>query len=209
VSATDITVDTGGNAYLTGRVHGGVCTEDVNAAALVAKLDPTGGLAYAASLGGSLADTSIGQAIAVDAEGHAYVAGVTSSHDFPVTAGAFRTQDCSAAFSAGADGFVAKLSTDGTTLEYSTFLCGTAHESLNGIAVDAAGSAYVVGSTESKDFPSAGRSAPSRRPGRRAGSRTTAPRRSRPSSGMRGIARHGCSCRSAAVEARERPRRLP
>jgi Beta-propeller repeat len=155
-AAVDIAVDPGGNAYVTGRIHGGVCTEDVNAAALVAKLDPTGGLVWAAALGGSLADTSIGQAIAVDAAGHAYVAGTTSSHDFPITAGAFRTRDCSAAFSAGADGFVAKLSTDGTTLEYSTFLCGTAHESLNGIAVDAAGSAYVVGSTESKDFPTLG-----------------------------------------------------
>jgi hypothetical protein len=149
--ATDIAVDAGGNAYLSGRAHGGVCTAEVNAAALVAKLDPTGGLVYAITLGGSLADTSIAQAIAVDAEGHAYIAGVTSSPDFPITPGAFRTQDCSSS-----DGFVAKLSADGHTLEYSTFLCGTAHESLNGIAVDAAGSAYVVGSTESKDFPTLG-----------------------------------------------------
>jgi hypothetical protein len=156
--ATDIAVDAAGNAYLSGRVHGGVCTAEVDAAALVAKLDPAGMLVWAASLGGSLADTSIGQAVAVDAEGHAYVAGIaaSSSHDFPTTDGAFRTRDCADDFSAGGDGFVAKLSTDGTRLEYSTFLCGAAHESLNGIAVDAAGSAYVVGSTESKDFPTLG-----------------------------------------------------
>lgn len=153
--ALDIAVDAVGNAYVTGRVHGGVCMDDVTPSALVAKLDATGSLVYAAGLGGSLADTSIGQAIAVDAEGHAYVAGTagTSSHDFPTTPGAFRTRDCSGEWSAGGDGFVAKVSVDGGSLEYSTFLCGTAHESLNGIAVDAAGSAYVVGSTESHDFP--------------------------------------------------------
>ena len=151
--ATDIAVDADGNAYLSGRAHGGVCMAEVNAGALVAKLDPTGGLVYAIAFGGALADTSIAQAIAVDAEGHAYIAGVTSSPDFPITPGAFRSQDCADGYS---DGFVAKLSADGHTLEYSTFLCGTAHESLNGIAVDAAGSAYVVGSTESKDFPTLG-----------------------------------------------------
>lgn len=153
--AVDIAVDAAGSAYVTGRVHGGVCLEPVNAGALVAKLGPAGTLVYATALGGSLADTSTGQAIAVDAAGRAHVAGVasSSSHDFPTTPGAFRTQDCAGGWSAGGDGFVARLSPDGGALEYSTFLCGTAHESPNGIAIDAAGSAYVAGSTESEDFP--------------------------------------------------------
>lgn len=153
--AVDIAVDARGNAYVTGRVHGGVCLAEVAPSALVAKLDPAGSLVWAAGLGGSLADTSIGQAIAVDAQGQAYVAGTTttSSHDFPATPGAFRTGDCSGGWSAGGDGFVAKLGADGASLEYATFLCGSAHDSPNGIAVDAAGSAYVVGSTESRDFP--------------------------------------------------------
>lgn len=156
--AADIAVDPSGNAYVTGHVHGGVCLAPVSASALVAKLDPNGALVWAAGLGGSLADTSTGQAIAVDAAGHAYVTGIasSSSHDFPTTPGAFRIHDCADAWSAGGDGFVAKLSADGGALEYSTFLCGTAHESPDGIAVDAAGSAYVVGSTESRDFPTLG-----------------------------------------------------
>jgi hypothetical protein len=156
--AVDIAVDAAGDAVVTGRVHGGVCLEPVDASALVAKLDAGGAVVWAAGLGGSLADTSSGQAVAVDAAGAVYVTGITSSssRDFPTTPGAFRTQDCGDAWSAGGDGFVAKLSGDGGTLQYSTFLCGTAHESPNGIAVDAAGSAYVVGSTESTDFPTLG-----------------------------------------------------
>lgn len=86
-AAVDIAVDAAGSAYVTGRVHGGVCLEPVNAGALVAKLGPAGTLVYATALGGSLADTSTGQAIAVDAAGRAHVAGVasSSSHDFPTT----------------------------------------------------------------------------------------------------------------------------
>jgi hypothetical protein len=83
-----------------------------------------------------------------------YVTGVTSSYsrDFPTTLGAYRTTDCANGFLAGYDGFVTKLDTNGTMI-YSTYLCGTMNDSPNAIKVDAAGSAYVVGSTESHDFP--------------------------------------------------------
>ena len=153
--ARDIAVDTAGNAYITGRMHGGVCFADVKAGVLVAKLDPTGAVLYSSVFGGSLADSSVGQAIAVDAEGHAYVTGVANSdsHDFPTTAGAFRTGSCDNVYYFGGDGFVAKLSADGGTLLYSTFLCGRGDDSPDGIAVDAAGSAYVAGTTASSDFP--------------------------------------------------------
>ena len=60
---------------------------------------------------------------------------------------------CSAEFLTGYDGFVTKLDPSGTTLVYSTYLCGTMNDSPNAIRVDAAGNAYVVGSTESHDFP--------------------------------------------------------
>ncbi len=166
-TAVDIAVDANGDAYITGRVHGGVCLAPVNASALVAKLDAGGAVVWSTGLGGSLADTSTGQAIAVDAAGRAYVAGVTSSssRDFPTTPGAFRTSDCAGGWAAGGDGFVARLSPGGGVLEYSTFLCGTAHESPNGIAVDAAGHAYVVGSTESEDFPTFGAIQPAKASG--------------------------------------------
>ena len=52
----------------------------MKAAPDVAKLDPTGRLIYASAIGGTLADSSIGQAIAVDAAGHAYVTGIAATH---------------------------------------------------------------------------------------------------------------------------------
>ena len=153
-TARDIAVDAAGNAYVTGRFNGGSCYADL-AGALVAKLDPAGAVVYASVLGGSLADSSVGQAIAVDAAGHAYVTGITSSasHDFPTTPEAYRTGECDNVLRFANDGFVAKLSTDGGTLLYSTVLCGSGDDSPAGIAVDVAGSAYVAGATGSSDFP--------------------------------------------------------
>ena len=150
--ARDIAVDAAGNAYVTGRVHGGVCWAEVQAGVLVAKLDPTGALVYGSVIGGTLADSSIGKSISVDTAGHAYVTGIaaTASFDFPTTPGALRTQACGGF---GSDGFVAKVSADGAALEYSTFLCGGGDDSPSSIGVDADGNAYVGGTTGSSDFP--------------------------------------------------------
>jgi hypothetical protein len=152
-TARDIAVDAAGNAYVTGRWNGGSCYAE--GGVLVAKLDPAGAVVYASFFGGRLADSSIGQAIAVDAEGHAYVTGAANSdtHDFPTTPGAYRTVECENVYPFAGDVFVAKLSADGTTLLYSTIICGDGDESANGIAIDAAGNAYVAGTTASSDFP--------------------------------------------------------
>src|SRR5262249_15523299 len=61
-AARDIAVDAAGNAYVTGRWNRGLCYGE-RAGVLVAKLDPAGAVAYASVFGGSLADSSIGQAI--------------------------------------------------------------------------------------------------------------------------------------------------
>jgi hypothetical protein len=133
-------------------VHGGLCWQDLQAGVLVAKLDPTGALVYGTVLGGTLADSSIGKSIAIDHDGHAYVTGIaaTASFDFPTTPGTLRTQACGGF---GSDGFVAKLAADGSALEYSTYLCGGGDDSPSSIGVDAAGDAYVGGTTGSSDFP--------------------------------------------------------
>lgn len=115
-------------------------------------IDPT--LTYSTYLGGS--NTSFpnsgggdfGQGIAVDASGNAYVVGHSSAGDFPTTAGSFAT-----AHNGVEDVFVAKLNPSGSALVYSTFIGGADVEHGLGIALDAAGSVYVTGLTDSLDFP--------------------------------------------------------
>jgi hypothetical protein len=106
-------------------------------------IDP--GLDYSTFLGGTNGD--IGQGIAVDGRGRAYVTGQTGS-GFPTTPGAFDTT-----FNGGfQDAFVTKLNARGSALVYSTFLGGTSSDDGRGIAVRG-GRAYVTGFTESADFP--------------------------------------------------------
>jgi hypothetical protein len=116
----------------------------------VAKLSADGSaLEYATFLGGSGGD--IGWGIAVDGSGAAYVAGETMSSDFPTTPDAFDRS-----LNGYEDAFVAKLSADGSALEYATHLGGSGgygHSGGSGIAVDGSGAAYVTGSTYCPDFP--------------------------------------------------------
>jgi hypothetical protein len=116
-------------------------------------IDPV--LVYSTYLGGSGDD--LGAGIAVDAAGNAYVAGWTSSVDFPTTASSFQTTyhgGGSRIFGIpSGDAFVTKIDPEGT-LVYSTFIGGRDREfEVVGIAVDASGSAYVTGLTSSADFP--------------------------------------------------------
>jgi cell division septation protein DedD len=103
-------------------------------------IDPV--LIFSTYLGGSGFDQ--GYAIAVDALGNSYVTGQTAAIDFPTTTGAFQTQY------GGGDAFIAKLNPSGSALVYSTYLAGS---SGNGIAVDAAGNAYVTGDAGPLSFP--------------------------------------------------------
>jgi hypothetical protein len=154
--ATHIAIDSAGNSYVTGvtgstnfpTTLGALQTSLLGSNdAFVVKLDPTGtALVYSTYLGGS--DVDLGNSIAVDSSGNVYLVGQTVSTDFPISAGAFQTTP-------GGDGdaFVTKLSGDGATLVYSTLLGGSASDQGTGIAVDAAGAAYVTGTTSSTDFP--------------------------------------------------------
>jgi len=85
--------------------------------------------------------------IAVDPAGNAYVAGWTSSVNFP-TASPLQAGNAGGTY----DAFVAKLSPSGTVL-YSTYLGGSGWDFALGIAVDASGNAYVAGFTHSTNFP--------------------------------------------------------
>src|SRR3954447_10188405 len=116
---------------------------------LSAAVVPAQGSAYSTFLGaaGQDEDGELGRvnAIAVDRDGSAYVAGLTRNSGFPTTPGAFnRTY-------AGPSAFVTKFTPDGSALEYSTlFARGSQVED---IAVDAQGKAYVTGTTGSASFP--------------------------------------------------------
>ena len=114
----------------------------------VAKFNSTGtALLYSTFLSGSGVDVANG--IALDANGDAFVAGTTSSSDFPITPGAAQPKN----MSAGTTGFVAELSSTGSSLSYSTYLGGNTSTIVNGIAVDGSESAYLTGSTEDANFP--------------------------------------------------------
>jgi beta-propeller repeat-containing protein len=104
-------------------------------------VDPS--LVYSTLLGGTGFD--VGNGIAVDSAGSAYVTGLTTG-SFPTTPGAFD------ASSDARDAFVTKLSADGSALVYSTYLGGSGDDSGSGIALDSGGSAYVIGSTTG-NFP--------------------------------------------------------
>ncbi|MCE7986307.1 MAG: hypothetical protein DYG89_34470 [Caldilinea sp. CFX5] len=107
-------------------------------------IDPV--LSYATYLGGSELD--VGEGIAVDAAGSAYIIGQTNSLNFP-TANAFQPT-----FNGGGrDVFIAKLSPDGANLLYATYLGGNGSDRGYGVTVDGAGNAYLIGETESVNFP--------------------------------------------------------
>jgi hypothetical protein len=107
-------------------------------------IDPI--LSYATYLGGSYYDYA--NAIAADAAGEAYVTGYTASTNFPTTTGALQTSN-----NGSYDAFVAKLNVAGSALIYSTYLGGSGDDEAAGIAIDAAGEAYVTGYTASTNFP--------------------------------------------------------
>jgi PKD repeat protein len=106
-------------------------------------IDP---LVYSTFLGGGNLERVF--RIATDPSGNVHVVGFTRSSDFPATPGAF---DVSYDF--GYDGFVAKLNPNGSSLAWATFLGGLGDEWANGVAIDSIGDIYVVGETDSTDFP--------------------------------------------------------
>ena len=155
---SSIAVDIAGNAYVTGSTTSanfprtpGAFDTTLNPnevfEAFVTKLNPSGSaLVYSTLLGGSKGSSPAG--IALDTSGNVYVAGTTSSSDFPTTVGAFATTS-----NGSDDVFVTKLNATGTAAFYSTYLGGGTMEDARGIAIDTSGSAYVTGLTNSINFP--------------------------------------------------------
>jgi hypothetical protein len=114
--------------------------------AFVASFLPDGGpLKYCTYIGGTGDDRAFG--LAIDKTSNVYLTGWTSSANFPV-AGAIQTH-----LSGSRDAFVAKVNSAGNVLVYSTYLGGSGVDVGNAIAVDATGSAVIVGDTTSTNLP--------------------------------------------------------
>jgi len=152
--ARGIALDGAGNIYVAGASgSGNFPTANPRQATLagdfdvvVLKLNPTGStLLYSTYLGGSGSD--FGSGLAVDAAGNAYVTGYTNSDNFP-TATPYQGSR-----GGNWDAFCAKLGPNGSTLLYSTYLGGSAEDKAFGVAIDSSGSAYLVGTTFSTNFP--------------------------------------------------------
>jgi hypothetical protein len=152
--ANAVALDAAGNLYAAGTTFsssfrtttGAIQTTKRNDYdAFVLKLNATGTtLAYSTLLGGSGTDSAA--AIAVDSQGQAWVAGFTTSTDFP-------TQAAWQGYRGSYDAFVAQLSTDATALKFSTYLGGANDDRATALAVDASGSSVIAGFTASADFP--------------------------------------------------------
>jgi Beta-propeller repeat len=152
--AKSVAIDAQGAVYFAGSTsaglfpivgalqpaYGGGSTD-----AFVCKLNTAGSaIVYATFIGGADADVATG--IAVDAGGNAYISGYTLSTNFPTVSAA---QPASGGLT---DGFVVKLNATGSALLHASYLGGSADDYANGIAVSA-GSARVVGTTSSTNFP--------------------------------------------------------
>ncbi|MFN7921050.1 MAG: SBBP repeat-containing protein [Bryobacteraceae bacterium] len=106
-------------------------------------IDPT--ISYSSYVGSPRSDYL--QAAQVDTGGNLYVAGWTESASFP-------TQSAAMGFAGNVDAWVGKLNPSGTAWVYATFLGGVSEDKAYGIDVDSNGNAYVVGYTQSSNFPS-------------------------------------------------------
>lgn len=159
-----ITVDGEGNAYVTGQTlsndfpvslgafqtHLSGCQPspliDCSGNAFVAKLDPSGNVIFATYLGGSRSEAP--NAIQVDSAGYVYVAGATTSLDFPTTPGSYEPIALIPMWSAYTDdpgGFAAKLSPALDKLAYSTYIFSD--RGVSNMILDNAGGSWLAGLT--------------------------------------------------------------
>jgi uncharacterized protein (TIGR03437 family) len=174
--ATSIAIDSTQNVYVAGATlsvdfptshgaiqtaFGGVDPENQffhTGDGFLTKLNSTGSsLVYSTYLGGSGDD--IVRGLVVDSTGTAYVTGATSSPNYPVTSGALQSTyggysilPYDVTFLVG-DAFVTRVNATGTALLYSTYYGGSQNDSGTAIAVDSSGLIYVVGATDSYNFP--------------------------------------------------------
>lgn len=148
-SVSAITTNSAGNTYVVGNRQGAPSPN-----LFVSKLDPNGTVLFTSFIGGT--GSNVPAAIAVDQTGNIYIAGETTSIDFPLIH-ALQPQYYPLGPDKGAptdSGFIVKLSADGSTVLYSTYFGGTLGQSaITSLAIDANNNLYLTGWTLSSDFP--------------------------------------------------------
>jgi hypothetical protein len=156
-AAYDVAVDADGNPYVAGFTSSAGFASDGafqgtgggGGDAFVAKLAADGkSIEWLTYLGGSGED--VGSGVALTPDGDVVVAGTTKSTNFPVV------DPTRPSYSGGTDLFVSRLNKDGDALKWSTYLGGSAEESVGGVVVKADESVVVGGTTKSQDLPVAG-----------------------------------------------------
>lgn len=152
----DIAIDAAGNSYVAGWTHSmdyptteGAFDREMNGSdgAVITKLNSNGSeLLFSTYLDGF--DKETVWAIEVDESNNVYVAGITTSYDFPVTSGAFDESTDSSQ-----DIFISKLNSSGSSLRFSTFLGGSGIDECYDICLDESNNVYISGNTDSPEFP--------------------------------------------------------
>ncbi len=175
-AAYTVVIDSSNNVYVVGMTGSPnfpttagafdiTCGTDGNCNALfdgfVTKLNSRGSaLVFSTFIGGSSGDAVTG--IALDSAKNVYLYGGTDSTDFPITPGSAQpifggaSAGCNPATFACGDNFILKLNPQGSALVYSTYLGGSGDENysqIEGMKLDANNNAWVVGETDSVDFP--------------------------------------------------------
>jgi hypothetical protein len=149
-----VAVDSSGAVYAAGRTTsadfatpGNLSRDSLDGDVVVLKLSPDGtSLEYLRYIGGS-GDDGV-ESIVVDSLGRIYIAGWTTSDDFPTTS------DGDTTFGGISDGFVTLLSADGSAIEYSSYIGGIGDDSITDIALNAEENIlYAVGFSSSTDLP--------------------------------------------------------
>src|SRR4030095_16952476 len=163
--ARAVATDSAGNLYVTGSttstdfqtrfaLQPNAANQDPDAGisdAFVTKLNPAGtALIYSTYFGGSGDCDS--NALAVDGNGNVVITGMTSSTDFPTTAGALR-RTCNIGPGGCLDAFVTAFAATGSSLLFSTYLGGNGDDEGRSAAFDTSGNVYVAGRTDSTNFP--------------------------------------------------------
>lgn len=158
--ATELVLDQAGDAYVTG-VTGSVDFPIAGALqptkslfgddAFLTKLTSSGRVVYSTYFGGGA--NEFGEGVAVDAQSRPYLTGITMSPDFPTNDPVGPVYVPGVGGSTTAEAYVARLSSSGSELEYSTVFGGEKGENSQDVVVDEAGNAYVTGLTESRSFP--------------------------------------------------------